>query len=121
MKKNIINFRCSFQVRVVPLHLRGKNKIGISNLCQKYICTVEVPHPEPETKVFTSDVTIKDGYAFVGNKPGLGIEVNYEELAKHKVEKVSQKAGPSPYGRRPGAGLYEIPPTKEEISEGQSK
>ena len=83
--------------------------------------TVEVPHPEPESKVFTSDVKIKDGYAFVGNKPGLGIEINYEELSKHKVEKVSQKAGPSPYGRRPGAGLFEIPPTKEEMREAQTK
>jgi len=107
----------------LPVTLGGSSGIihaHIANAIPNCI-TVEVPHPEPETKVFTSDVTIKDGYAFVGNKPGLGIEVNYEELAKHKVENVSQKAGPSPYGRRPGAGLYEIPPTKEEISEGQSK
>ena len=107
----------------LPVTLGGSSGIihaHIANAIPNCI-TVEVPHPEPETKVFTSDVTIKDGYAFVGNKPGMGIEVNYEELAKHKVEKVSQKAGPSPYGRRPGAGLYEIPPTKEEISEGQSK
>ena len=83
--------------------------------------TIEVPHPEPETKVFSSDVIIKDGYALVGNKPGLGVDINYEELTKHKVKSVSQKAGPSPFGRRLGAGLYEIPPSKEEIIKGQSK
>ena len=83
--------------------------------------TIEVPHPEPETKVFTSDVKIKEGMAKVGNKPGLGIEINYSELSKNEVTNISTKSGPSPYGRRPGAGLFEVPPTKDEISEARAK
>ena len=38
-----------------------------------------------------------------------------------KVNKISSGSGPSPYGRRPGAGLYEIPPSKDEIKEASSK
>jgi len=83
--------------------------------------TIEVPHPEPETKVFTSDVKIKNGMAKVGNKPGLGIEINYSELSKNEVTNISTRSGPSPYGRRPGAGLFEVPPTKDEVSEARAK
>jgi hypothetical protein len=39
-----------------------------------------------------------------------------EALAQKKVEKVSASAGPSPFGRRPGSGLWDNPPSKEEAA-----
>ena len=83
--------------------------------------TVEVPHPEPETKVYEWDVKIENGFAILGDKPGLGITINYEELAKSEVKNISVRSGPSPFGRRQGAGLYEVPPTDDEIKEASSK
>ena len=71
--------------------------------------------------MFSTDVKITNGFAKVGNKPGLGIEINYDELSKSKVGSVSVKSGPSPYGRRQGAGLYEVPPSKDEIKEARRK
>jgi hypothetical protein len=35
-------------------------------------------------------------------------------LARQAVEKVPSGAGPSPFGRRPGAGLYEVLPSDAE-------
>ena len=61
------------------------------------------------------------GLAVLGDKPGHGITIDYEELNKSVVNKISVKSGPSPYGRRAGAGLYEVPPTKDEIKEANSK
>ena len=83
--------------------------------------TIEIPHPEPETKVYKWDVKIENGLAVLGDKPGHGITIDYEELNKSVVNKISVKSGPSPYGRRAGAGLYEVPPTKDEIKEANSK
>ena len=83
--------------------------------------TIEIPHPEPETKAYKWDVKIENGLAVLGDKPGHGITIDYEELNKSVVNKISVKSGPSPYGRRAGAGLYEVPPTKDEIKEANSK
>ncbi len=76
--------------------------------------TMEVQEPEPVDGVMTSDVTIKDGTAIPGNKPGNGLDVNRDALKAQEVSVVSSSAGPSPFGRRPGAGLWDNPPTREE-------
>ena len=76
--------------------------------------TMEVCNVEPPDGVFTTDVTVVDGWAIPGDKPGLGIEIDLDALEKQAIERVPPGAGPSPFGRRPGAGLYEIPPTEEE-------
>jgi len=62
-------------------------------------------------------VTVEDGWAIPGDKPGLGIEINAEALEKQAIKQVPPGAGPSPFGRRPGAGLYEVPPSEEERAE----
>lgn len=77
--------------------------------------TMEVGEVEPEP-VFTSDVRVEDGWLIPGDKPGLGIELDPDALAQHQVEKLSPVSGPSPFGRRAGAGLYEVPPTADEIA-----
>jgi len=107
----------------LPVTLGGSTGIIHAHLANAIpnCITVEVPHPEPETKVYEWDVKIENGYAKLGDKHGLGIIINYEELAKAKVDKISSGSGPSPYGRRPGAGLYEVPASEDEIKEASSK
>jgi len=79
--------------------------------------TMEVIDPVPPDGVFTSDVRIEDGWAIPGDKPGLGIEIDRQALELHSVEAIPPGAGPSPFGRRPGAGLYEVLPSSEERAE----
>lgn len=76
--------------------------------------TMEVIDVGVPDGVFTSDVRIEDGWAIPGEKPGLGIEIDCDALARQAVAQVAPEAGPSPYGRRAGAGLYEVPPTSAE-------
>lgn len=89
---------------------------------QAHLAAVMPHHMTLETQdvtsgpVFTTAVTIQDGWAVCGDKPGTGIEFNHEELKKHAVEKASPGSGPSPLGRRKGAGLYDFPPTPEEVA-----
>jgi L-alanine-DL-glutamate epimerase-like enolase superfamily enzyme len=79
--------------------------------------TMEVVDAEPADEVFSSDIKIVDGWAVLGDRPGHGLVIDYEALARNAVEKVPKGAGPSPFGRRPGAGLYEVLPTAQEQAE----
>ena len=78
------------------------------------VMAMEVIEPVPPGGIYTSDVTFEDGWAIPGNKPGTGIEINREALARAAVQTITSMAGPSPFGRRRGAGLYEVPPSAEE-------
>jgi L-alanine-DL-glutamate epimerase-like enolase superfamily enzyme len=60
-------------------------------------------------QVLKADNRIEDGWIVLGDSPGLGITFDEERLRKASVETVSAGAGPSPWGRRRGAGLYEVP------------
>ncbi len=60
-------------------------------------------------KVMRADNRIEDGWIVLGDAPGLGICFDEGELKAASVESVSPGAGPSPWGRRRGAGLYEAP------------
>ena len=76
--------------------------------------TLESQGPVPDDGVMTSDIKIVDGWAVCGEKPGTGVSYEPQALAKQKVESVTASSGSSPFGRRPGAGLWDNPPTKEE-------
>lgn len=68
--------------------------------------------------VFTADNHIEDGWIVLGDSPGLGIVFDEEKLRAHEVERPSPASGPSPWGRRRGAGLYEVPPQEpQELDE----
>ena len=79
--------------------------------------TMEVIDPVPLDGVFTSDVRIEDGWAILGDKPGFGIEIDRQALERNSVEAIPPGAGPSPFGRRSGAGLYEVLPSSQERAE----
>ncbi len=76
--------------------------------------TMEIVDPEPKDGVFTTDIRIENGWAFPGDRPGIGLIIDYDALENQRVDVVPSGAGPSPLGRRKGAGLYEVPPTIEE-------
>jgi hypothetical protein len=78
--------------------------------------TLEAQSATPDDGVMTSNIKIVDGWAICGDQPGTGVSFDSEALAKQKVEKVTASAGPSPFGRRPGAGLWDNPPTAEEAA-----
>lgn len=64
------------------------------------------------------DNHIENGWIVLGDKPGLGIEFDEEKLAAALVDRPSPEAGSSLWGRRRGAGLYEVAPGEpEEVGE----
>ena len=63
---------------------------------------------------FNTDHHIADGKIILGNKPGFGIDVDFEKLNKLKVEKHSTPKHESyPFPRREGAGLIINPLEKD--------
>ena len=84
--------------------------------CMPNFLTLESQGPVPDDGVMTSDIKIVDGSAVCGQQPGTGVSYDPEALAKQKVESVTASSGSSPFGRRPGAGLWDNPPTKEEAA-----
>ncbi len=84
--------------------------------CLPNFMIMEVGEPVPEDGVYTTDITFEDGYAILGDRPGTGIVIDHEALERQNVKNVSFGAGPSPFGRRPGAGLWEFAPTEEELA-----
>jgi len=71
--------------------------------------------------VFTTDVRIEDGWAYPGDRPGNGLQIDYDALERQRVEVIPAGAGPSPLGRREGAGLYEVTPSVEERAAAEDK
>lgn len=70
--------------------------------------------------VLRVDNHIEDGWIVLGDAPGLGISFDEDRLQAHAIESPSRDAGPSPWGRRRGAGLYEVPPgSPEEMGVGE--
>ena len=58
--------------------------------------------------VFQHDSRVEDGYIILGDSPGNGIQFDMEALERYRVTQQSAAAAPSPWGRRPGAGLYPL-------------
>ena len=54
------------------------------------------------------DNRIEDGWIVLGDSPGLGITFDEAMLDRFEVDRPSPEAGPSPWGRRRGAGLFEV-------------
>ena len=94
----------------------GHHHAHLASVIPNYV-TIEIGDAKSDDGVTTSDVTFEGGRAVIGDKPGIGIEINREMLEMASVEKIPPGSGPSPFGRRPGAGLYEVPPSEAEIAE----
>ena len=57
---------------------------------------------------FTVDTRIEDGYIVLGDTPGLGLVFDEEKLDRLQVDQVSAGPKAGGWGRRRGAGLYEV-------------
>ncbi len=57
-------------------------------------------------ELFDIDQRLEDGWLVLGERPGFGMEFDADRLAAHTVSQASRAAGPSPAGRRAGAGRY---------------
>ncbi len=71
-------------------------------------------------QVLKTEARVEDGHIVLTNQPGLGIEFDGEQLKQRSVDSPSPHAGPSPFGRRKGAGLWEIGPDeaiRDDLSE----
>lgn len=60
------------------------------------------------------DSFIEDGYIILGDKPGLGIEIDEQKLAALQADPPSGR-GQFPFARREGAGRYIVPPGPDEV------
>ncbi|MFZ5822817.1 MAG: mandelate racemase/muconate lactonizing enzyme family protein [Bacillota bacterium] len=60
--------------------------------------------------VFTIDTRIEDGWVVLGDAPGLGVTFSAELLAQHGVDAPPKAGQAKAWGRRRGAGLYEVGP-----------
>ena len=60
-------------------------------------------------EIINADNHLENGHIVLGDSPGLGISFCEKALNAAAVDAVSPGAGPSPWGRRRGAGLYEVP------------
>jgi len=63
---------------------------------------------------FAVDNRVENGYIILGDSPGLGIVYDNDKLEKYSVKIPSSASSASPWGRRRGAGLYEVPPTEHD-------
>jgi L-alanine-DL-glutamate epimerase-like enolase superfamily enzyme len=61
------------------------------------------------------DNRIEDGWIVLGDAPGLGIEFDTAALDDLTVARPSPASGASPWGRRRGAGLFEVGPLEPEV------
>ena len=61
---------------------------------------------------FTVDTRIEDGYIVIGDTPGLGMVFDEEKLKALVVERLSPGIKLAGWGRRRGAGLYEVGPNE---------
>ncbi|MBJ3784987.1 mandelate racemase/muconate lactonizing enzyme family protein [Devosia sediminis] len=76
---------------------------------------LEVHDDEVEEPMLKADNWIEDGHVVLGDSPGLGLSVDYDLLKQYAVEAVRPvRSGYGWAGRRPGAGLMEVPATDEE-------
>ncbi|MFH1085356.1 MAG: mandelate racemase/muconate lactonizing enzyme family protein [Chloroflexota bacterium] len=59
-------------------------------------------------QIMTVDNHIEDGWIVLGDAPGLGIAFDPDKLAAATVERPTRESMATPWGRRRGAGLYQV-------------
>ena len=95
----------SFHIKIAPHHFLGP----IANMANTHIAMAtpnwDVNEFIPEAGTFKEDIVtnvseVKDGYFIPSDAPGLGIDINEEEMAKHPYD---ANIGEPP--RRPDGGI----------------
>jgi hypothetical protein len=68
-------------------------------------------------RILRVDNHVEDGWIVLGDQPGFGVEFDEEMLARCTVEAPSPASQASPWGRRRGAGLFEVGPSEPDWPE----
>jgi len=63
---------------------------------------------------FTVDTHLEDGYIMLGETPGLGMVFDEEKLAALEVDALTPGITLGSWGRRRGAGLFNVPPNEQD-------
>ncbi len=63
---------------------------------------------------FTVDTHLEDGYIVLGETPGLGMVFDEEKLAALEVDALTPGITLGSWGRRRGAGLFNVPPNEQD-------
>ena len=70
----------------------GHHHAHLATVIPNYV-TIEVGNPESDDGVTNHDITFEDGKAILGDKPGLGIEINRDALQEASVAKIPPGSG----------------------------
>lgn len=68
-------------------------------------------------KVLTVDNHLEDGWIVLGDEPGLGLSFDEAQLDRASADVPTSGARAALWGRRRGAGLFEVPPSEAEWPE----
>ncbi|NQW18786.1 MAG: mandelate racemase/muconate lactonizing enzyme family protein [Chloroflexi bacterium] len=112
--RQVANMAYAFELPVALMNCPGEFMAPLGAALPNHLA-LEVVDPFREP-CFTTDNYIEDGWIHMGDTPGLGLIVDEEKLAAIEVDEVVRPEGVSwPFPRREGAGLYQVPPTPEEV------
>ena len=112
--RQVANMAYAFELPVCLMNCPGEFMAPLAAALPNHLA-LEVVDPFREP-CFTTDNYIDDGWIHLGNEPGLGLIVDEEKLAAIEVDVPVPPPGVSwPFPRREGAGLYQVPPTPDEV------
>jgi L-alanine-DL-glutamate epimerase-like enolase superfamily enzyme len=112
--RQVANMAYAYELPVCLMNCPGEFMAPLGAALPNHLA-LEVVDPGREP-CFTTDNYIEDGWIHMGDTPGLGITVDEEKLAAIEVDEIvlpPTTTWPTP--RREGAGLYQVPPTPEEV------
>ena len=58
---------------------------------------------------FKIDNHIEDGWIILGDSPGLGLSFDEQLIEQYSTDRPTSSGSTNPFGRRLGAGLFEVP------------
>ncbi|MEX0762311.1 MAG: mandelate racemase/muconate lactonizing enzyme family protein [Dehalococcoidia bacterium] len=110
--RQVGHFAYAYELPVAMMNCQGNFMAHLAAALPNHMM-MEVVDPGREP-CFTFDNHIEDGFIHLGEKPGLGIEIDEAKLAELERDRPSARFN-APFARREGAGLYIVPPQPGEV------
>ena len=101
--RQVANLAYAYELPVSMMNCQANYMAHLAAALPNHMA-MEVVDPGRE-HCLTFDNTIEDGYIALGDKPGLGIEVDEGKLRELQANPPQRKSG-FPFSRREGAGVY---------------
>jgi L-alanine-DL-glutamate epimerase-like enolase superfamily enzyme len=105
----IADMAYGFEIPVAMMNCAGNSLAHLAAALPNHFM-MEVVGAGRQVGMSLVDNHIENGWIVLGDAPGLGIVFDEAKLAELAVAKPSREGGASPWGRRPGAGMYEVGP-----------